>query len=133
MDAQKPAVGILEMKSYPNARYFRVPCECGCEAEINFDVEVDEDTITSHYYVATKTNYWRERLNITYEENWLLYAIKSNINDWYNRGAIIWTVLTKGYVESEAYVLMTKQQTVNFAATLNEAVNEFDSRQNPKV
>lgn len=125
MEVQKPATGVMAMHQYPDAKFFRVPCECGCEAEINFNVEVDDCNVTSHLYVKTKTNYWRERLNITYEENWLLYAIKSNINDWYNRIVIAWTALTKGYVETEAYVLLNEQQTLNFAAVLNESVIEL--------
>ena len=129
MEAQKPAEGILAMKAYRDAKFFRIPCECGCEGQIDFSIEVDEDMISTHLFATTKTNYWRQRFNLTYEENWMLFALKDFANDWYNRLAIVWTALTKGYIETEAWVLMSKQQTINFSETLKDVVKEFDERQ----
>ena len=131
MDAQTPAVGISKGHDFPNSKYFNVPCECGCDGEITFSVDVDDDVITAHLYSKTETNYWRNRFDYDYKnDSWLVYALKYRANDWYNRIAVAWTALTRGYVETEAYVLLSEQQTVNFAAVLTDSVEEFRARRN---
>jgi len=129
MTPQTPAVGISKSHEFPNSKYFKVPCECGCDGEITFSVDVDDDIITAHIYSKTETNYWRNRFSYDYvNDSWLVYAVKSRVNDWYNRVAVAWVALTKGYVETEAYVLLSEQQAVNFSAVLSDAVAEYQSR-----
>jgi hypothetical protein len=126
MRAQKPAEGVLAMREHSNSKTYKVPCQCGCDAELMFDVEVDKDWgITSHIYANTKTNYWRERINISYSESWIVINLKSMFNDYYNRVAIAWTALTKGYVETEVWVMLTEQQALNFGVTLQNAALEY--------
>lgn len=129
MEAQTPAQGILAMKSFPDAKYYKVPCECGCDAEITFSVEIDEYVISTHIYAQTKTAYWRTTFPLTYTESWLVYALKDFANSWISRIAVCWTALTKGYVETESYVLLTKQQTLNFSDTLKVAIDELEKNQ----
>jgi hypothetical protein len=123
---QVPAEGILKLKDHNEFKYFKVPCECGCDSEITFSIEVDEDNITAHFYSQTKTNYWRDRFPYDYPNDiWLLYVFKQFANDWYNRLAIVWNALFKGYVETESWVLLTEQQTVNLAEALKGGAEEF--------
>lgn len=123
---QVPAEGITKLKGWPDAKYYQVPCQCGCDNEISFFVEIDEFNISATFCSKTKTKYWYNRLNIDYNEPWLLLNFKVLFNDWYNRLDICWRALTKGYVETESCVILTPQQCVNFSATLNTAVADFE-------
>jgi hypothetical protein len=42
---------------------------------------------------------------------------------------LIWTLLTKGYVEYEASLCMTKQQALNYANVLQSAVYDVEEFQ----
>lgn len=129
MEAQKPAEGVLLQRDFGDAMYYRIPCECGCDAEITMSIEVDEDNITAHVYSKTETNYWRNRFSYDYKDGtWLEFVIKDFLNGVYNRVAVAWTALVKGYVTTESYAILTEQQTINFAATLNTAVEELHRR-----
>ncbi len=123
---QVPAEGILTQHVHDEWRYYKVPCSCGCDAEITFSIEIDEDNIVAHFYSQTKTNYWRDRLQYDYlNDCWLLYVFKSNFNDWYNRLAICWKALVHGYIETETWVMLSEQQTINFAEALKVGTEGF--------
>ena len=134
MEPQKPAVGISKGHEFKDSTYFNVPCECGCDAAITFSVDIDDDAITAHLYTKTETNFWRNRFSHDYKnDSWLVYAIKNKVNDWYNRLAVAWAAITKGYVETEGYVLLSEQQAVNFSAVLVDSVEEFRARQTSTI
>jgi hypothetical protein len=125
--AQKPAVGILTQHESEYGSMYKVPCSCGCESEVGFDLDTDDETrqITAHFYATTKTNYWRERLEVDYSGHWFMIGLKSAFNDVYNRIAIAYTALVKGYIQTESYVILSRQQALNLAATLESEIKRI--------
>lgn len=104
IEPQIPAEGILIRKDYGDAKSYTVPCECcGSDCEHNVWVEAEETGITVTTYTQQKTKWWE-----------------------LNRWQVIWRLLTTGYVEYEASIIMTKQQALNYAETLKSAVNDVE-------
>ena len=112
MNPQTPAEGIMKTNDWGDSKVYRVACNCGDESHNhNIWVEADEHDITVNIYTTGKTNYWSK-------------------TRWYH----IWTLLTKGYIDTESSVHMTKQQALNYATVLNSAVKdveEFKKKNNP--
>lgn len=130
MEAQTPAEGIMAFKQYKTWRWWRVPCSCGCDSEVDISIEIDEPddpTITCHISAKVKTAYWHETFPITYDESWIVMWIKETANRVVRTAKICWTAITKGYVEVESYTLLTKQQTLNLAAVLQNGVAEMEA------
>jgi hypothetical protein len=102
MKAQTPAEGILIQKDYGSSKLYKVTCECGCDdCSHMIDVEAEETGVVVTTYTTQKTNFWS-----------------------LNRFQLIWTLLTKGYVEYEASLCMTEQQALNYSETLQSAVKD---------
>lgn len=100
MKAQKPAQGILLSRDYGDAMQYVVSCECGDHAhDHNVWVEADDGNVSVTFNTTAKTKWW-------------------SVNRWQK----IWTLLTKGYVEYEANIIMNEQQALNYAETLKTAV-----------
>jgi len=112
LNPQTPAEGIMKTNDWGDSKVYRVACNCGDESHNhNIWVEADEHDITVNIYTTGKTNYWSK-------------------TRWYH----IWTLLTKGYIDTESSVHMTKQQALNYATVLNSAVNDvevFKKKNNP--
>jgi hypothetical protein len=105
MTPQTPAEGILLHKEYGDAKHYTVPCEC-CSTDCvhNVWVEADDTGVAVTTYTQQKTKWWE-----------------------LNRWQIIWRLLTKGYVEYEASIIMTRQQAINYAAVLTSAVADVET------
>ena len=104
MNPQTPAEGIMKTNDWGDSKVYRVACNCGDENHNhNVWIEADEHDIIVNIYTTGKTNYWSK-------------------TRWYH----IWTLLTKGYVDTESSVHMTKQQALNYADTLKSAVNDVE-------
>jgi len=102
MKYQKPAEGILKTYDWGSTQSYKVMCECGAdEHSHNLWVEADDTNVIVTISTRLKSKFW-------------------SINRWKK----IWTLLFKGYVEVEECVIMTEQQTFNYANTLLSAVNE---------
>jgi hypothetical protein len=126
MDIQIPAEGISKRKSWPDADYYQVPCECGCNNSIDFSIEIDEGSIVTTFCSTTKTNYWYNLIDVKYSENWMLLNTKLFINDWYNRLTIVWHAIVHGYFKTESCVLLTPQQALNFSEVLKEGITKYE-------
>lgn len=99
MNAQTPAEGILLHKDFGDSKFYVVPCDCcSSDCEHQVCVEADETGISVTTYTQQKTKWWE-----------------------LNRFKIIWRLLTRGYVEYEASIIMTEQQALNYADVLNKA------------
>ncbi len=140
MNPQTPAEGIMAFKAYPDMKFFRVPCECSCDNEIDVMVESDEGQITVSFDTKAKSHYWNEFTKITYDEAWIVLSAKSLINAIAHRASVMWEVLTKGYVTSSVHVLLTKQQALNFSNVLIDSIEacetqrqQIKDKQNAKV
>jgi len=99
LKTQTPAEGILLHKDYGDAKMYTVTCEC-CSTDCAHSVwvEADDTGITVTTYTTQKTKWWE-----------------------LNRFKIIWRLLTRGYAEYEASIIMTEQQALNYADVLNKA------------
>ena len=104
MKTQLPAEGILLHKDYGDAKYYTVPCECySTDCAHTVCVEAEDTGITVTTYTQQKTKWWE-----------------------LNRFKIIWRLLTRGYVEYEASIIMSRQQAINYAAVLQSASQDVD-------
>jgi hypothetical protein len=110
MTTQIPAEGILLRKDYGDAKIYQVVCECGdCDHNHDVWVEAEDYGVTVTIYSQQKTKWWQS-----------------------NRWKIIWTLLTKGYVERESNIIMSEQQALNYANVLSTAVTDVKSFRNAR-
>lgn len=96
---QQPAEGILLHRDYGDAKMYTLACECSnpdCAHQVW--IEADDSGVTVTTYTQQKTRWWD-----------------------LNRFKIIWRLLTRGYVEYEASIIMTEQQALNYARVLDRA------------
>ena len=102
MKPQKPAEGILLHRDYGDAKQYTITCEC-CDPNHAQQVwvEADDTGITVTTYTQQKTKWWE-----------------------LNRWQVIWRLLTQGYVEYEASIIMSEQQALNYATALTNAVSD---------
>jgi len=102
MKAQAPAEGILKRSSWGDAISYQIVCQCHQpDHDHNVWIEADESDVTVTTYTTQKSKPW-------------------SLNRW----QVIWRLLTKGYVEYEANIIMTEQQALNYAETLKTAVKD---------
>jgi hypothetical protein len=102
MIAQTVAEGVLLRKDYGDAKIYNIVCECGdCDHSHDVWVEAEEHGITVTIYTQQKTKWWQS-----------------------NRWKIMWTLLTRGYVERESVLIMSEQQALNYAETLKSAIGD---------
>lgn len=100
MKAQAPAEGILKRGDWGNTASYQVVCNCGDDNhDHNVWIELDDVGIIVTSYTRQTSKWW-------------------DLNRWQT----IWILLTKGYVEYEAHLIMTEQQVLNYAETLKSAV-----------
>ena len=106
MIPETPAEGILKRRDWGDAQTYQVVCECqDADHDHNVWVEADNHCVTVTTYTTQKSKFWE-------------------INRW----RTIWRLLTRGYVEYEASIIMTQQQALNYAETLKTAVNELGTK-----
>ena len=104
MNAQSPAEGILINRDYGDAKHYTITCEC-CSTDCAHSIWVEaEDTgVVVTTYTQQKTRWWNS-----------------------NRWKLIWTLLTRGYVEYEATIIMTQQQALNYARVLESSIKDVE-------
>ena len=104
MNVQVPAEGIMKTGDWGDSRVYRVACNCHDEAHNhNVWIEADDHDIVVTVYTTGKTNFWSK-------------------TRWYH----IWTLLTKGYIDTESSVHLTRQQAFNYANTLLDAIADVE-------
>ena len=111
MTSQTPAEGILLHKDYGDAKVYTITCEC-CDSSCthNVWVEADDTGVAVTTYTQQKTKWWE-----------------------LNRWQIIWRLLTKGYIEYEASIIMSRQQATNYSEVLRKAIDDVtEFRKNRK-
>jgi hypothetical protein len=105
MKAQAPAEGILQRGDWGDAKSYVVPCSCGDDTHTHSVwIEAEDSGVSVTTSTKLKSKWWSM-----------------------NRFKIIWTLLTKGYVEYEGTIIMTPQQAINYAETLKTAVVDVDT------
>lgn len=102
MKAQIPAEGILKRSSWGDAVAYQIVCQChDSNHDHNVWIEAEESDITITTHTTQQSKPW-------------------SLNRW----QVIWRLLTKGYIEYEANIIMTEQQAINYAETLKKAVQD---------
>jgi hypothetical protein len=102
LELQVPAEGIMKTNDWGDSRVYRIACNCGDETHNhNVWVEADDHDVVVTVYTTGKTNWWSK-----------------------TRWNHMWTLLTKGYVDTESTVYMNRQQAFNYAQTLLSAVED---------
>ena len=103
--SQKPAEGILKRHDWGDAMTYQVVCECGdANHDHNVWIEADDTGVTVTTYTQQKSKWWE-------------------LNRWQK----LWTLLTRGYIEYEASIIMKEQQALNYAETLKWAIMDVKS------
>ena len=116
MTPQTPAVGILKRNDWGDTKMYNVPCSCcgpDCAHDVWVWVEADNHSVTVTTHTQQKSKFWSM-----------------------NRFQIIWRLLTKGYIEYEASIIMSEQQSLNYGQALLDAVKdvkEFKQAKNVKT
>ena len=101
---QTPAEGIMQTHDWGDSRVYRVMCTCGdANHEHNMWVEADSHEVSVTIYTTASSNFWSK-----------------------TRWHAIWTLLTKGYIDTESTVIMRRQQAFNYANTLLSAVEDVE-------
>ena len=104
MKMQIPAEGIMKTNDWGDSRVYRIACNCGDENHNhNMWIEADEHDIIVTIYTTTKTNFWSK-------------------TRWYH----MWTLLTRGYLDTESTVCLNKQQALNYAETLKSSITDVE-------
>ena len=102
MKAQTPAEGIMKTNDWGDSKVYRVACDCSDPThDHNVWVEADDGNVNVTIYATVKTNFWSK-------------------TRWHH----IWTLLTKGYIDSETTVCLNEQQAFNYAHTLLSGVTD---------
>lgn len=104
MNYQVPAEGIMKTNDWGDSKVYRVTCNCGAsDHDHHVWVEADSHEVSVTIYTTVRSNCWSK-------------------TRWYH----IWTLLTKGYIDTESTVIMGRQQAFNYASTLLTAVNDVE-------
>jgi|Laugresbdmm110sd_1035091.scaffolds.fasta_scaffold188622_2 hypothetical protein len=104
MNHQIPAEGILKHNDWGDSKVYRVTCECGSsECDHNVWVEADDTGVNVTIYTTSRTNFWSQ-------------------TRWYH----IWTLLTKGYIDTQSTVCLKRQGALNYAETLKSAIIDVE-------
>jgi len=132
MKAQKPAEGILKTHDWGDSKFYEVHCSCGCTSVHEVNVESDVTGIWVRTYTKEKTNYWTERLQKQYDiENsflqWCNWFFVDMYNSLHRKLSLTWKLWTKGYVEYQSDIAMTKQQALNYSEVLKSAINDVQN------
>lgn len=130
MKVQKPAEGILLRNDFGDSKWYQIVCSCGQDNhDHNVEVEADETGINVSIYATVKTVYWTETVKKRYdidsiwaqEFDWFW---KDLVNSTVRKVKLTWELWTTGAVTSETTIHMTEQQSLNYAETLRQAVND---------
>ena len=132
---QTPAEGIMQTINYPDCKIYKVECNCGgTDDAITFSVEKDHGEVVVHTFTTQKTSWWQDPFHQrkSYDiKNELLfqlnYYLRGFLNALAHRLTITWNVWIKGYVEYQQTTIMTKQQALNYASILQQAIAEIEN------
>jgi hypothetical protein len=136
---QAPAEGISLNSDWGVSKIYKIDCQCGCSANHNLCIEVDQDSfIWARIYAEVKTNYWSEFWPKRYDIKnntlqWLDWTVKDLINGLVTRVKLTWTIWTRGYIKCEQDILLTRQQALNYSETLRAAVQDVENYKNQQL
>jgi hypothetical protein len=101
---ETPATGVLVKNTWGDALRYQVVCDCGqSDHEHDVWVEANEFDVEVQIYVTTRSNFWSR-------------------TRWHH----IWQLITQGHVRCETVVSMNRQQALNYATILKQAVADVE-------
>jgi hypothetical protein len=111
MKAQTPAKGVMITGDYPDARSYKIECECSDrDHAMDMWIEVDGDSETKDvqvgFYIDTWTPFWDSK---------------------FNRFKAAWDILVKGVNRQEHHIILSKQSALNLAKVVEQTVKQLDS------
>lgn len=130
MKAQEPAEGILKLHEWGNSKIYQVVCGCGQDYhEHNIEVEADDTGVNVNIYATVKTDYWTELVEKRYDIDspWLQeidWFFKDLVNGLWTRLKVTWEIWVTGAVTSQTTITMSEQQALNYAKTLENAIQD---------
>jgi hypothetical protein len=110
MTPQQPAEGILARYSNESKQNYQVVCQCHCH-EHDHSVWIESDEHGASVSIHTRSN--------------SRFMTKS-------RWKQLWQLLVHGYVESEVELVMTQQQSLNYAEALRSSITKFGNSNESK-
>lgn len=127
MKAQTPANGIVVLKDNIGYKHYKVTCECSSDNH-QHDIFVEstkfKEVIVTIYSKQT-TNY-RKMLNILYHQPSLVVQVKTWVNNFFNKLRLTKEIWFKGYLEYESDIILNKQQALNYATALKNAIKDLE-------
>jgi len=134
LKAETPALGILKTHDFGNEIYYTIVCECGSlddMIDFSIELEADEHCITLNTTFTPKTAYWNRLVdsnNSNIKNSWLWSiddSLRSLINCMHHRLQVTWEVWVHGYVKYHQTTMMSEQQALNYAATINQSIKDL--------
>ncbi len=133
-EAQVAAIGILSQNDFGDYKTYKVACACGCDHHIgDVVISADERGISMTQSTTVSTAYWHQYCKINYTECWPLINAKYFVNAAINRIALVWQVLFKGNITMTGDIVMTQQQTINYANTLTHAMADVEQFRQARI
>ena len=139
MKPQTPAEGILLRSDHGDAKWYTVPCSCGCGSDHEVWIEADKDFgISIHTSTKQKTDFWTESVPKRYDikNDWLQefdWFWKDLCNGLVTRIKLTWGIWVHGYLKYESTTIMSKQQALNYSEMLKQAIKDVENfRKAPK-
>jgi len=139
MESQSPADGILKRHDWGNSKVYQVVCQCGQpDHDHQLWVEADNSGINVELHVTVKSDFWSEAVKPKYdiEHDWLQefdWFWKGLVNGFWTRTKLTWTLWTKGYVQQETCLSISKQVALNYADVLKSAVTDCEQFEKERV
>ena len=133
LKAEKPATGILKKHDFGDSIHYAVVCEC-CDPDdmIDFSLEIEADSwnVVLNAEFTPRIAYWDTLVSdcSSFKNPWLYrieYSIRELLNSLYYRLKLTHEIWFKGYVKYNQTTMMNEQQALNYAATINQAIDDL--------
>jgi len=105
MQYQLPAEGIFKKNQFGDSVWYEVACTCS-DHDHNHTVCVEANEtgeISTVIYTQTTSRFWSA-----------------------SRWQQVWQLFTQGYIKQEVSIIMSQQQTLNYAKILESAVHDIE-------
>ena len=122
-EPQTPAQGVMITNDFEDVIFYRVACNCGSEDhDITLEIEYEEDlkAVTVRMYQETTTAYWARPIKVD-----MLHWSRPLVdvaNAVINRFTLLYSVIIKGVIKREAYLILNKQEAVNLAGSITTGI-----------
>jgi len=142
LKSQVPAEGIMEICDYNSYKCYKVECNCGESTHsVTLDIEsYDDGEIIVNHHVTETTDFWQDFFNqhASYRiKNPILFKLnfysRGILNSLMHRLKLTWQVWISGSIKYHGSIVMSKQQALNYAETLKQAVYDVKDFTNRKI